>query len=359
MKSSIFIIFILIFINIQLQASSLQEIKVHLNQFLHEIDKSKKIKACSNLLSSVQIYINTADKNNIGTPSDDRLKRISLVSEVLSEYAQNFVNTGIPTLDDPGIPNSLTLLYYCKSNRRTQEVLFNAIQNMAPTTQGQYAKVIILRVIFDMGLESEEIKDYIISKAGLYNESLYTNNIDEVEKSEIAYLVQFICETGMVEALPIYQNLLENNFMSNDEKFQMLPKILQALNQLGPSAKNLLPVLEKYRIDISKDETQINLQEELDLSINILSENKPPQLKYSITGRGQIKKSESIITLQETKPTLSNKPHSKNIIDIESAPPVDLIFGVTKRNLLSALMIAGGGALLVMTLLYAFWPRQK
>ncbi|MDZ4742028.1 MAG: hypothetical protein SGI98_01250, partial [Verrucomicrobiota bacterium] len=44
---------------------------------------------------------------------------------------------------------------------------------------------------------------------------------------------------------------------------------------------------------------------------------------------------------------------------ISPEPTSDLIFGVTKRNLLSALMIAGGGALLVMTLLYAFWPRQK
>jgi len=35
------------------------------------------------------------------------------------------------------------------------------------------------------------------------------------------------------------------------------------------------------------------------------------------------------------------------------------VYGLTKRNWLSALMIAGGGALLVMTLLYAFWPRQK
>jgi len=35
------------------------------------------------------------------------------------------------------------------------------------------------------------------------------------------------------------------------------------------------------------------------------------------------------------------------------------INGLTKRNWLSVLMIAGGGALLVMTLLYAFWPQQK
>ncbi|MDK3157541.1 hypothetical protein QPK87_13280 [Kamptonema cortianum] len=35
------------------------------------------------------------------------------------------------------------------------------------------------------------------------------------------------------------------------------------------------------------------------------------------------------------------------------------IHGLTKRNWLSVLMIAGGSALVVMVLLYAFWPRKR
>ena len=59
--------------------------------------------------------------------------------------------------------------------------------------------------------------------------------------------------------------------------------------------------------------------------------------------------------------TNSSMPVIKSVDSeqISPEPTSDLIFGLTKRNLLSALMIAGGGALLVMTLLYAFWPRQK
>ncbi len=50
----------------------------------------------------------------------------------------------------------------------------------------------------------------------------------------------------------------------------------------------------------------------------------------------------------------------KPLIDQTSSEPSQiLILGLTKRNWLSVLMIAGGGAILVMTLLYAFWPREK
>jgi len=63
-----------------------------------------------------------------------------------------------------------------------------------------------------------------------------------------------------------------------------------------------------------------------------------------------------ISKLKHAGPTNTTKDRFSTAI---TEPTSDLIFGVTKRNLLSALMIAGGGALLVMTLLYAFWPRQK
>jgi len=60
-----------------------------------------------------------------------------------------------------------------------------------------------------------------------------------------------------------------------------------------------------------------------------------------------------------TTPSNFTPTQATNGITDQIIPKEKLYFGVTKRNLLSALMIGGGGALFVMTLLYAFWPRQK
>jgi len=327
------------------------------------------------LLDVIPGYIKTADKNTWNNPSPERLKRIAEVAEALEPYVPLLIHMAKSTKDHQGNQMAYTLLRFAKPSPILVNEMNKILENPYNSMDVNYP----LLVLFEKEIENSEIKDKVIEvlakKYEDKNSFIYCDALD------------VSAELRMPETVPIYKKFLEREIQEAAGKSWTVQIISQAVQNMGPPAEELRPLLEQY-LEIVNQTPQDHpgLKNSIIGAIETLDGKRQPREWLKINGAGirqatpdplwydkivaklkQDNQLPEILKEQNTTQPLKNDNSlsetnaiAPKIIDskLSKANP-NLIHGLTKRNLLSALMIAGGGALLVMTLLYAFWPRQK
>lgn len=123
----------------------------------------------------------------------------------------------------------------------------------------------------------------------------------------------------------------------------------------GSYSNSLANGFERVAVDHSAIKTLLGRH----VATNLSEISLPPSTEANSSDQ-QIIHDQKLTPHSRFDSTPQNKPipHSQSAsIDDSNAP--DEIHGLTQRNWLSVLMIAGGSALVVMVLLYAFWPKGK
>jgi len=374
---SFYIILFFIFITASAVGSEFQKyLKTELEKVRLEVENNPEPtwKILNPILDWLPGYILSADKNTWENPSAERLKRLLEVSEIIEPYVPTLIQLARSTKKQQGNPMAYSVLSYAKPSHVLKKGLLEIILN--PKKPSDINQSLFL--IFQLQLEDEEIKKAVISSL----EKKYQ------DKNSFIYCdaLDVSAQLRMPETVPLYKRFLEREIKEATGKSYTVQIIANAVQNTGESAKELRPLLEQYlKIVKETPQEQPSLEYSIIWAIETIDVKRQPKQWLKVNGAGvrqhtpdpqwyekivsQLQKEgnlpEILAKQNGDKPEKISGNSSMPVItsvepeQISPEPTSDLIFGLTKRNLLSALMIAGGGALLVMTLLYAFWPRQK
>ena len=180
-------------------------------------------------------------------------------------------------------------------------------------------KIILFNILINIGNEFENIKENIIYKG--FKES---GKYDRIMKG-----------IGFEKSPDYFINpYLRYNFNSNDYKI--------LYDSININNKN-----DSYYNYLTNKLNQIIPSNTNRITHGIKTET------YSAHSDTNTVKEQILAKKNQHQETLTHPPA------VTEPEAIEEIHGLSKRNWLSVLMISGGVALLVMTLLYAFWPREK
>jgi len=229
-------------------------------------------------------------------------------------------------------------------DKNSRKTLFSAQTNEFIYTWTQFPQSnLVAYTIFDNQSTNKESMDSlrIVNTGGILITNIFDKEIHSLGHGPSYWMGDNIFKPsqGRVGARPMIYNIQSNKILFS-ETFQGMPRLIH----------NQIVIYNYPNQKDENDETWTETSFRTDQPSTKFIEQLAVMNEVNYLNKK---------TIPETVPRTSNIPQVKMNAEPFSVTDEKLYFGVTKRNLLSALMIAGGGALLVMTLLYAFWPRQK
>jgi hypothetical protein len=234
------------------QASNISQVILNLekletaNKLTTEIRGANNDQLARETQRFIQIYVREADQNDWATPSSERLKRLSQVADAMQHYTSLLVKLGSPFEREFKMEQGtvwgteqynqgiLNLLSYAKPTDELRQELLQLANVPNPRGAARAA----YNLIFQLGLDTPEVRQEIVKRMSAYQESDENTAAAEIYFSAGA-------EWRLEEALPLYIELLQSEYRSKEELNWRVRSIATAVRPLGSQAADILPLLQQ------------------------------------------------------------------------------------------------------------------
>ena len=352
------------------QASNISQVSLNLekletaNKLTTEIRGANNDQLARETQRFIQIYVREADQNDWATPSSERLKRLSQVADAMQRYTSLLVKLGSPFEREFKMEQGtvwgteqynqgiLNLLSYAKPTDELKQELLQLANVPNPRGAARAA----YNLIFQLGLDTPEVRQEIVKRMSAYQESEENTSAAEIYFSAGA-------EWRLEEAVPLYIELLQSEYRSKEELNWRVRSVAESVRGLGSKATAILPLLQQQLARMkaeSADFRDINI---IEGAIRAIEGKDPIEPLLAVSGAGPIVKNpqptiSSLTTAAQKTPmppmeTLFQQPKS------EATPSIKIEVETPSSSSFPILPVAILAAVIVGIVLYIFRRKSK
>lgn len=228
------------------------------------------------------LWLNEVPSPDMASPSPERLERIEQIARTIAPYESVLVSLGFNKALGSDAIRAVNLLWYAAPSPALKERL------LGETANDSFAYV----VLFETGMFDPQVR------------SRFVQGLSAPASPELRHQrASMACSWGLVEAIPVYIELLQKPFdpttisfvghvPAEDAEGSLSGYRLasEAAMYLGPAGTTLLPLLKQRYSEIQAafpDKGQV-LTGSLKAAIDVLEGRRNPPVHAAINGRGEI-----------------------------------------------------------------------
>jgi hypothetical protein len=305
----------------EVRAEVIQQLKSSVNSLVVATDPDVQSKLAIETQRLIQIYIREADQNDWASPSAERLRRLDEVGSVITPSVPKLIELGMPSENSSGVNEAFNLISYAKPSDQLKQQLLELANLEKTTLQGHQVTKRAYGLLVEHGLATPDVRQEIASRMADYKDSQKT--------PEASAIYSGAKEWRLVEALPIYIDLLQREYRSNAELNWRVRSVAESVRGLGPKASAILPLLQQQLARMKAENADFRDINVVEGAIRAVEGKDPIEPLLTVSGAGPVGRNplptrSTPITALQTTPvppvaTLShNQPPSPSLAETKS-----------------------------------------
>jgi len=280
MKTCLLCCVVLLSLISEVRANVIQQLKAKVDGLASATEPDEQSKLAIEVQRLIQVYVRQADQNDWANPSAERLRRLDEVGNVITPVVPKLIELGMPSEKTLGVNEVFNLMSYAKPSEELKQQLLDLANLEKSTLQGHQVTKRAYGLLVEHGLATPDVRQEIASIMADYKDSQKT--------PEAAAIYSGAKEWRLVEALPIYIDLLQREYRSKEEQNWRVRSVAESVRGLGPKASAILPLLQQQLARMKAENADFRDINVVEGAIRAVEGKDPIEPLLTVSGAGPI-----------------------------------------------------------------------